>query len=382
MVSQVPVSSPSKTLPIRLLRVVVAFTVDDRKTLLQLLLCNRALRLESERILYSKLESWGRDEVDQWNPIPMEKLLGFLERTLSSDRLASYVRRIGLQLHPEDPQLPHFWTVFERALKRMCNVKVFGWISAQGPLPAKCSEVLAKCKSAFQLKVLDWNCRAFDKEITKNMKAFLLAQNRLQHIIMYGWTDEAAVRMTSLVTLRCYSPGAFVAFTSGNRLRALRWNLGLMRTLSGVEQADPELTFELMRGLGCLQHLEIGAASESTVAKLVIHLRHLRTLELQQCREMPNLASLLSHIPHLESVLLDRGDARITREYVRRIFERNANIKVIDIRNDFGGAPYRRWLRDAREPVPGPDRIHNRNFTYLPWNGGWDNMTDEWLAFA
>jgi hypothetical protein len=125
MASQAPTPSPSKTLPLRLLRAIVAFTVDD-STLLQLLLCSRALHLEAERILYSTFGSRRLVDAYEWTAVPVESLLKFLERTLSSGRLASYVKRITLHLNPEDPQLPQFWTLFEQALARMNNVKVFG----------------------------------------------------------------------------------------------------------------------------------------------------------------------------------------------------------------------------------------------------------------
>ncbi|KAH6918286.1 hypothetical protein BKA70DRAFT_1214243 [Coprinopsis sp. MPI-PUGE-AT-0042] len=375
MSSQTSTPSSSMVFPIRLLQEIVAYT-SDRNTLLQLLVCNRTLNRESERILYSAFDSYRRDEAGQWVPVPVSKLLNFLERTMSSKHLASYVRRIALEeTNPDDPLLPEFWRLFGQALGAMCNVKVLGLISTP-PFAAKCSEILANCKSAFQLKVFDWNCRELGKESSKKLKAFLMGQTRLQHIILYDWADQAVVRMAGLVTLRAYSPNAVKAFTSGNMLRALRWNLARY-----VAEEEPVLTSDFIRGLGSLRHLEIAAAEESLISHVAVHLRHLRTLELQQCREMPKLASLLSYIPHLKNVLLDRGDVRITREYVREIFERNVSIEIIDVRNDFGGAPYRRWLRGAREPIPGPDRHRNRNITYLPW-GQLDGKIDEWLAFA
>jgi hypothetical protein len=116
-------------LPPELLRPVIT-QVDDTKTLLSLLVSSRALHEEAERALYA---TFGTRYVGQKavrphsltrvvEQIPEYKKIGFLNRVIESDRIASYVHTIVIDI---GTQLD-FLSLLEKALPRMCNLVSFG----------------------------------------------------------------------------------------------------------------------------------------------------------------------------------------------------------------------------------------------------------------
>jgi hypothetical protein len=111
-----------------LYRPIVSY-VTDRTSLLALLLSSRILRIEAERILYDTFCTHNWQHGDHvWREYPISRQLGFLNRVAASDRVASYVHNVNMEQFNDWGQddVVIFWDVFERALRRMRNLKQFG----------------------------------------------------------------------------------------------------------------------------------------------------------------------------------------------------------------------------------------------------------------
>ena len=118
-------------IPHELLRPIVS-SVSDRKTLFALLFCSRWLQEEAERCLYSTFSSRYQDDWNHlsWRVLSFSQHQGFFQRVADHPRIASYVKRINLELDgdhdPYSPSLENFFATLNRAFALVSNLEVLG----------------------------------------------------------------------------------------------------------------------------------------------------------------------------------------------------------------------------------------------------------------
>ena len=135
------------------------------------------------------------------------------------------------------------------------------------------AELLAIHSSAFQLRVLDWNC-PLEAPDERFLQSFLRSQNQLERVILSNWDSDDPIRMPGLKNVWANTTPAAMALVNGNSVRTLRWFPD--NHAHTLPATFPDAFLESLRSL---KTLAVGYHPD-LFPQLVHYLDNVRTLEI------------------------------------------------------------------------------------------------------
>ncbi|KIY51235.1 hypothetical protein FISHEDRAFT_70878 [Fistulina hepatica ATCC 64428] len=334
-------SSPLFSLPLELYRPIIQH-IDDRQTLLNLLLTFSLFHYEAERCLYHSFS------LASFRPKHhRDSQVGFFRRLTGCERVALFVRRIDI-VHESGPHRirdddEEFQDLLPRALKAAINLKYLSFGSL-GCLPA--AHILRSC--TFQLLGFNWYCHSDEHEL----RSFLMEQRELRELHV-RWRESvdgphhSALRRLDKFT-GCYD--AIKSFLPLRNVAHLHWVPDI------DDEPQIESLSEMSAAMNRLTTLVFGGYFWTDFQVVANHITNLRFLELIGRHGDP--VELMVHVPQLEGLTLSRAwgprhslyNIDACRDFVPRIYKCSPKLLFIDVHLETGWEDgvynhtvYRRW---------------------------------------
>lgn len=319
-------------LPVELYRHVLAH-VFDPPTLFNLLLVNKVLFVEAERVLYHTIE--------RKSP---KTQISVMHRVLACPRVAAHVRYFDVALVTEPDLEPTFWPLVAQTLQVVTNLaslRLFEMTSSRS--------VLAADQFPFKLKTFVYwgGCMG-----ARDVGTFLGGQDALEKLVFHAPSsstlDLPKSALQNLKSIQADASALSSLLPGRPGVSTIRWSSPCSNGEGQEEEEEQEVSFgiednfplDALQGLRSLSF----CADTGKFSSIAEYLSGLESLEIHNPQDA-DLAALRG-LTRLRILVINNIDPSIrSQSVIEAMFRDMASLRCVYVENAIPGATYTHWKR-------------------------------------